>query len=348
MTLALFLDDGLQVRRNGLPNVLVHRNPGYRDCHDGANQIVGDFVPADAGAASSARHRRVQHAALQAGVHVGKGHELRVGAHSVQQVAQHRAVAARLQSLKVRQGVQRPRREVVVALVIILHYHDAVGLLLNDAVQIRPGSVNDGEVGFRIGEQPPQVRHVNNWQVAPDVAGVNLRQLHRLVGNQPQRVRAGQTQLGERANLEHHAAVGAVFHPLDKAVNAVLFFRGVNQRAGVAGAVDADQLNPELRLRNHRGVSGTGIPGTAVGSRRVAASPAARGQGDYQRAEQGSQQILAHSDAGKHIGDSSVHIPSCSPFTVFPVARSNRAAVYGKHFKLSITASQAVLGRRYG
>ena len=88
-------------------------------------------------------------------------------------------------------------------------------------MEVSAGSVNDGEVGFGVGEQAPKVGHVNDGQVAADVAGIDFGEFHSLVFNQTQGVGAGQAELGERADLENDAAISAVFDALDEAVDAV-------------------------------------------------------------------------------------------------------------------------------
>ena len=332
MPLAFLFDDGLEVGRDGFPQILVHRNPGDGNGDDGADHIVGDFVPADAGAAGAAGYGGVQHAAFQGGVHIGEGHKLGVGAHAAQQVAEDGAVAAGFQSLKVGQGIEGARGEVVVALVVVLHNDDAVGLFLDDAMEVSAGSVNDGEVGFGVREQAPKVGDVNDGQVAADVAGVDFGEFHSLVFNQTQGIGAGQTEFGERADLENDAAVGAVLDALDEAVDAVFLLGGVDEGAGVAGAVDADELDFEFGFGHHcaaavagagsgggRGVSGgrgfgsrrggrAGGGGRRGGSRGRAAA-AARRQYHHQRAEQAGQQIFAEAGVGECSVDAMIHFP---------------------------------------
>ena len=286
MALAFLFNDGLEVGRDTFPDILVHSNPGYGDGDDGADHIVGYFVPADAGAASAAGDGGVQHAAFQGGIDIGECHKLGVGAHTVQQVAEDGAVAAGFQALKVGEGVEFFGGEVVVAFVVVLHYDDAVGLFLDDAVQVGAGGVDDGEVGIGVGEEAPEVGDVDDGEVAADVAGVDFGEFHSLVADEAEGVGAGEAQFGEGADLELDAAVGAVFDAFDEAVDAVFLLGGVDEGAGVAGAVDAHQLDIEyLVLRR----------------------PAGQRSKEH-RAEQGGQQIpdaarsqQAADDIGTHI-----------------------------------------------
>ena len=241
---ALFQDDVLQVRGHRVPAVGVHREPAVTHGNDGADQVVGHLVPAQTVPARTAGNRAVNDAPLQRGVHVGERDELRVGAHSRQQVAEHRAVAADFETLQVIQAVNLRLGEDVV----VRRHHvgnlDAP-VLQGDLRHLGLDGVNHVQLVLLGCEQSPQVAHVHDWEVPAHVAGVNLRRVQRAVLDQAQRVRPGDAQFGEGRDLEHDLPVGAPLDALHEADVLGLSIVADGQAAVHQRPVDAGHLELE-------------------------------------------------------------------------------------------------------
>ena len=87
MTGTLFQNDVLQVFGHLAPTRVAYGEPAVTHRNDGTNQVVGNFKLPQTVSAGTAGDGAVDDTPLQRRVNVGKGNELRVGAHAGKQVA---------------------------------------------------------------------------------------------------------------------------------------------------------------------------------------------------------------------------------------------------------------------
>ena len=124
-------------------------------------------------------------------------------------------MAAGLDALVVFQRLQRLAAEeplVVARVPVVAYHHSAAGGVLNVSVQVVDHGGDRPEVGLPVGEQSPEVVHVQHRQVAAHVSPGDFGKAQRAVGHQLHRVGTGYAQLRVADNLKFQSAVGALLH----------------------------------------------------------------------------------------------------------------------------------------
>ena len=139
-------------------------------------------------------------------------------------------------------------------------------------------------MGVVAGRKAPEVAHVDDRQVAANVAGVNLGEFEGVIVDQPDSVRAGQSQLGIGRNLNGHFTV--------RPFRDSGCVEAVDQFAGPQRSVDAHYLqrNGFLGCSRRRSL-GLGallaFGGRRRGRRFGFAAAAARGHAQHQQGDGG-------------------------------------------------------------